>query len=106
VILTLIGAGISIVLSLFGWWLKWKLNQASKDRRRAEEAEKTAQDLREGLKSSYETNAAHEKAVVEILNPDLSDERASELLASSPKASPVSGAASAGNGNGRNQKVP
>lgn len=76
----IIGGMVSAGLALFGWWFKWKLNQGREDRRRREEAEKRAEDLAEGLKANYRANADHEKTIVEILSPDLSDERASELL--------------------------
>lgn len=76
----IIGGLISGGIALFGWFFKWKLNQAREDRRRREEAEKVAEDLAEGLRSNYRANTDHEKTIVEILSSDLSDERASELL--------------------------
>lgn len=96
----MLSAAISIaglLLTGFGLWIKWRTSRTSEDRLRTEASESEADGLREGLKASHEASANDKKAIVEILDPDLTDERASELL-SRPHSNPkVSGSAPARN---------
>lgn len=97
---TLIGIIISAVVSILGFWVKWRLSQAKQDRLRREIAEQEAQGLKEGLKANYEQNAAHEKRILEIVG-GVDDNHASELLSSGPQAPKMARAKNPGNGNGR-----
>lgn len=90
----MLSAAISILgllLTGIGLWIKWRTSRTSEDRARAEQKDKEAQDLLEGLKATYAADRDNEKAIVEILDPNLSDDRASELLSTPPKAPKVPG---------------
>lgn len=74
---------ISLVAAIFvviAAWLKYKSNLANQDRLRRELAEQKADSFKEGLKASQEASKAHEKVLIELVQNNISDERASELL--------------------------
>ncbi len=77
--MTLIGILLSAGLSIFGFWLKWRLGQASKDRLRADLATQEVQDMEGAINALHESEQAHENKVVEIMG-GVSDGRLMELL--------------------------
>jgi hypothetical protein len=79
---TLVGIIISAFVSIVGFWIKWRLSQATKDRQRREISEQSNKDIKETLKSIQEANADHEKAIIQIYD-NLGDSNfATKLLSS------------------------
>lgn len=70
---------ITGIVTIGSLWLRYKLTQAKQDRTRADEAEKTAQDMEKGLKAFYDQSIEREKRLVAI-SGGLSDSDASSLL--------------------------
>ena len=81
---TLIGALITAAVSIFGFWLKWRLGKAKEDQIRRMAAEQETKEIKEGISRQQKLKEAHENSIIEIAD-GVSDDRASELFSSSPK---------------------
>ena len=76
-ILGSIGAAL---LAAAVWACKVLIEKATREKIKREEAEKNTADLKAGIIGAYKANAENEEKLSEILSPDLTDERAGELL--------------------------
>jgi len=76
-ILGSIGAAL---IAAAAWAFKALIEKSVREKIRREEAEKNTADLKAGLVGAYKANAENEEKLSEILSPDLTDERAGELL--------------------------
>lgn len=92
-----IGSIITALLAIFGWWIKWKLSKAARDRQEKIVAEKTTEDMRMALKKSYESNAAHTDKIIEITSGNIDIERVNQLLSRPIDAAEIPTATSAKN---------
>lgn len=94
---TLVGVIVSSLVSILGFFLKWRLSEAREDRLRREIAEEESKALRESLNGHYKLHSQHTEALVEIVH-GVDDERASELLSNSAETSKISSVSTAQNG--------
>lgn len=98
--------GLIVCLSVaaFLFYLKWKVNQVQQERFKREQAEETADAMRDALKSQQVASQTHETKTIEILR-GVSDARASELLSTPPESPANSYPAHTENGSGRRKAL-
>lgn len=63
---TFAGIIVSAFISIVGFWIKWRLSQAAKDRQQREIFERETKDLKNALKLNHEANLVHNKRIIEI----------------------------------------